>query len=54
MIVVTGGTGLLGSHLLYFLTKNNRESTIRASFRSEKRIGQVRKLFLILGGESAL
>ena len=54
MIVVTGGTGLLGSHLLYFLTKNNHESVIRASFRSEYRIDQVRKLFLILGGESAL
>ncbi|MFM7637079.1 MAG: NAD-dependent epimerase/dehydratase family protein [Crocinitomicaceae bacterium] len=54
MIVVTGGTGLLGSHLLYFLTKNNGESNIRASFRSQKRIDQVRKLFLILGGESAI
>lgn len=54
MIVVTGGTGLLGSHLLYFLTKNEQESSIRASFRSEKRKDQVKSLFFLLGGESAL
>jgi len=36
MILVTGGTGLVGAHLLYQLVKNNEK--IRAIYRSEERI----------------
>ena len=43
MIFVTGGTGLLGSHLLIELTKNNE--SIRAIYRSEEKINQLKKLF---------
>lgn len=43
MIFVTGGTGLLGSHLLVELTKNN--SCIRAIYRSEKKKNQLKQLF---------
>lgn len=43
MILVTGGTGLVGSHLLYHLTKNN--NTIRAIYRSEEKLEQVKKVF---------
>lgn len=43
MILVTGGTGLLGSHILIELTKSNKK--IRAIYRSEERINSVKKLF---------
>ncbi len=43
MIFVTGGTGLLGSHLLIELTQSN--DTIKASYRSQKKIDQLKKLF---------
>lgn len=43
MILVTGGTGLLGSHLLFELLKANR--SVRALYRSEKKKGDVKKLF---------
>ena len=43
MIFVTGGTGLLGSHLLLELTKTNDEIT--AIYNSEKKIQTVKKLF---------
>lgn len=43
MIYVTGGTGLLGSHLLADLTKS--ENSIRAIYRSDKKKEQVKKLF---------
>lgn len=49
MILVTGGTGLLGSHLLVELTKWN--DRIRAIYRSEERIKSVEKIFhYYLGG----
>ena len=35
MIFVTGGTGLLGSHLLVELAQNNQD--IRAIYRCEKK-----------------
>lgn len=54
MVVVTGGTGLLGSHLLYYLTKDGGEKSIRASYRCEKRKAQVKKLFFMLGGDSGI
>ena len=40
MILVTGGTGLVGAHLLYHLIKDNE--TIRAIYRSEERIEAVK------------
>lgn len=50
MILVTGGTGLLGSHLLVELTKSNEK--IRAIYRSENRIQSVEKLFRYYFGNS--
>ncbi|MDY0780523.1 SDR family oxidoreductase [Tenacibaculum sp. IB213877] len=43
MILVTGGTGLVGSHLLYHLVKENE--TVRAIFRSEEKLQKVKKVF---------
>ncbi|MEY4603628.1 MAG: hypothetical protein RIT43_920 [Bacteroidota bacterium] len=43
MILVTGGTGLLGSHLLFELSKSN--VPIRALYRNSKRIQRVKALF---------
>ncbi|CAM1370325.1 NAD-dependent epimerase [Tenacibaculum soleae] len=43
MILVTGGTGLVGSHLLYHLTQKN--DTIRAIYRTEEKKEQVKKIF---------
>lgn len=43
MILVTGGTGLVGSHLLYHLTQKNEQ--VRAVYRSEKSLEKVRKVF---------
>ena len=36
MILVTGGTGLVGGHLLYKLAKNGYK--VRATYRSKKKI----------------
>ena len=43
MILVTGGTGLLGSHLLYHLVSNNK--SVRAIYRKEKKLDIVKKVF---------
>jgi len=43
MILVTGGTGLLGSHLLHDLTAGGHH--VRAIFRARKSIEKVRKVF---------
>lgn len=43
MILVTGGTGLVGSHLLYHLSKNN--DRVRAIFRTEEKREHVKKIF---------
>jgi dihydroflavonol-4-reductase len=43
MILVTGGTGLVGSHLLYFLLKENK--AVRAIHRSSSDLQQVKKIF---------
>ena len=43
MILVTGGTGLVGSHLLYHLTQKN--DTIRAIYRTEEKRNHVKKIF---------
>ena len=44
MILVTGGTGLVGSHLLYELTKTNKK--IRAIHRSSSNLNKVKKTLL--------
>ncbi|MBL4862161.1 MAG: NAD-dependent epimerase/dehydratase family protein [Crocinitomicaceae bacterium] len=43
MIFVTGGTGMLGAHLLFELSRENEH--IRALYRSTAKINQVRSLF---------
>jgi len=43
MILVTGGTGLVGSHLLYKLVKKGYK--VRATYRSEKKLEVVRHVF---------
>ena len=43
MILVTGGTGLVGGHLLCELTQKNEN--VRASFRSESKKGETKQLF---------
>jgi dihydroflavonol-4-reductase len=43
MILVTGGTGLVGAHLLYHLIKN--EEKVRAIYRSEEKIEKVKEVF---------
>ena len=51
MIFVTGGTGLLGSHLLYNLSQQN--APIRAIFRDENKVKQVFKIFQYYDPENA-
>ena len=43
MILVTGGTGLVGSHLLHYLLKNNEAAN--AIFRDEKSKEKTKKVF---------
>lgn len=43
MILVTGGTGLVGAHLLYDLAQTNDK--LRATLRSESDIDRVKKIF---------
>lgn len=43
MILVTGGTGLVGAHILLSLTENN--TRIRAIYRTEKNIQKTKQLF---------
>lgn len=43
MILVTGGTGLVGSHLLYKLVSRNEH--VRAIYRSEKKLEIVKNVF---------
>ena len=43
MILVTGGTGLVGAHLLYQLTL--KEDRIRAIYRTKQRLDAVKKVF---------
>lgn len=45
MILVTGSTGLIGSHLLYKLTSDN-SLKIRALYRDSSKIEKVKSLFL--------
>lgn len=43
MILVTGGTGLVGSHLLFHLIKDNE--SVRAIYRREKKLEIVKRVF---------
>jgi len=43
MILVTGGTGLVGSHLLYFLLK--KEASVRAIHRKTSNLESVKEVF---------
>ena len=43
MILVTGGTGLVGSHLLYHLVQG--QPAVRAVYRSEEKLESVRRVF---------
>ncbi len=43
MILVTGATGLVGSHLLVQLLQENEE--VKALFRSEKQIEKTKNVF---------
>ena len=52
MILVTGGTGLVGAHLLYHLLKNDEK--IRAIYRSEETIEVVKKVFSYYTGDTSL
>ncbi len=44
MILVTGGTGLVGAHLLLYLVEN-KEKNIRAIYRNSKQIQKTKQLF---------
>lgn len=50
MILVTGGTGLVGSHLLLKLTETERE--VRAIFRSQERVDRVERFFAFAKADS--
>ncbi|RMA66347.1 NAD-dependent epimerase/dehydratase family protein [Ulvibacter antarcticus] len=50
MILVTGGTGLVGSHLLYSLLKNNE--TVRAIHRKSSDLEAVKEVFNYYTGAS--
>ena len=52
MILVTGGTGLVGAHLLYHLIKNDEK--IRAIYRSKDRIEKVKEIFSFYTDDDSL
>ncbi|WP_347373328.1 NAD-dependent epimerase/dehydratase family protein [Aequorivita sp. Q41] len=51
MILVTGGTGMVGSHLLYFLTMENTK--VRAIHRKNSDIASVKKVFAHYSSDAA-
>ena len=52
MILVTGGTGLVGAHLLYHLIKN--DENVRAIYRSKNRIEKVKEVFSFYTDDASL
>jgi nucleoside-diphosphate-sugar epimerase len=50
MILVTGGTGLVGSHLLFKLISNNEY--VRATYRREKTLTRVKHVFSYFSDDS--
>ena len=52
MILVTGGTGLVGAHLLYHLIKNDEK--VRAIYRSKDRIEKVKEVFSFYTDDDSL
>ena len=52
MILVTGGTGLVGAHLLYHLLKNDEK--VRAIYRSKEKIEAVKKVFSFYSDDKTL
>lgn len=52
MILVTGGTGLVGSHLLFKLVSNNE--TVRAIYRRDKTLNRVKHVFSYFSNEPEL
>lgn len=50
MILVTGGTGLVGSHLLYELATSH--ATVRAIYRTETSLNAVKKVFAYYSTEA--
>ena len=52
MILVTGGTGLVGSHLLYHLCLENE--MIRAIYRAKSSLEKVRKVFSFYSDDATL
>jgi len=49
MVLVTGGTGMVGSHLLYFLLKENTK--VRAIYRKDSDIKAIKKVFALYTNE---
>ena len=49
MILVTGGTGLVGSHLLFKLVSSNEK--VRATYRREKTLKRVKHVFSYFSDE---
>ncbi|MDN3665261.1 NAD-dependent epimerase/dehydratase family protein [Algibacter miyuki] len=47
MILVTGGTGLVGAHLLYKLA--SQKETVRAIYRNERKLQHVKNVFATYG-----
>jgi len=52
MILVTGGTGLVGAHLLYHLVKNDEK--VRAIYRSKEKIEKVKEVFSFYNADTSL
>ena len=52
MILVTGGTGLVGAHLLYKLTNQNEK--IKAIYRSEHKLQLVKNVFVSYGANAEI